>query len=336
MPVGLFRRQFFCIVTGFSLLFPASAAAFPDAPFFTRHLSPVSQLFGIPPAEGGRLSGKGDLDVRLLANAANSYSGGSGAGESLSFVGESSRYELALRYGLARGVELGIDLPWITHQPGYLNDLIGDFHDLFGLSSEMRKTVEDDEIHYVYRRGGVTRFSVTEETDGPGDISMYLAVSLLRNTIDRALALRAGVKLPTGDPNRLTGSGGTEYSLRLTGTDAASLARWRITWVGGAGIVIPVGGDILPEMQRDVIGTGFLGAAWRPLSWLALKAQIDFHSPLYDDSGIRELASWSQQVAAGFTFSLPSRVYWDLAVTENVFEETSPDVVLHSVLRRTF
>ncbi|MFA5517296.1 MAG: DUF3187 family protein [Desulfuromonadales bacterium] len=338
-------NYFFSLRTGFLpvwlliclLAVPEAGWTFQDRPFFTRHLSPISNLFGLPGAEGGRLTAAEALDARLVLNVANSFVHGSTERDAQYLAGETTRYELVLRYGLPWGGEGGIDLPLVHHHDGYFDDFIDEFHDFFKISSNGRNGRQDGGIQYIFTRDGKTRFSVDGETAGMGDVALFYALPLVDADSDqRALALRMGIKLPTGDSDRLLGSGSTDFSLRLTGTDRQALENLRLTLFGGVGVLLMTDGDILPELQRNIVGAGFLGTSWNPLSWLSCKLQIDIHSPLFSGSEIRELSSWSQQIVAGFTFALPQDVFCDFAITENFIEETSPDVVLHLALRRTF
>ena len=335
---GLFWRTLpgLLLLSAISLV-PARAADPLRDPFYVRHQGPLVQIFGLPPAEGGQLTAAGTSDLRLVVDVANSFSGGSNARERLSLVGETTRTLLVLRRGLAERWEVGLDLPYVAHHAGHFNDLIDGFHDLTGLASDDRQHA-DDVLNYSYSRSGGEAIAVTEADSGWGDVVLTLAYQLLAESAERprSLALRFGLKLPTGDSDALLGSGSTDLSLRLTGSDRASLAPWNVSLFGALGVLGLTSGEVLADQQRHWAGFGNAGLAWTPLEWLALKLQFDAHSPLYEDSDLRELSAWATQLTGGVSCRLPGRFFFDFGIAENVFTETSPDVGFHWGVRKEF
>jgi hypothetical protein len=149
----------------------------------------------------------------------------------------------------------------------------------------------------------------------------------------QALALRASLKLPTGDEDHLLGSGSTDLALWLSGSQTfrgESLALF-----GAAGALLMSDGDVLADQQRHAAAFGTLGGGWRPLPRLALKAQVDGHTSCYNDSVLRELSD-SLQLAFGGTLGLTETLTLDIAISEDVAVNTAPDIVFHLALRQTF
>ncbi len=305
--------------------------------FYSRHQSPIVQIFGIPAAEDGALVPPGATDIRLVADASSSFSGGSDRDERLGLDGETYRFALVVRRGW-NGFELGLDIPYVAHEDGRLDGFINDFHEWTGLTSNLRKRVSQNRLNYFYAKDGDTELAVREPTSGLGDLSLAAGFPLFRDRIgaDRALAVRLGLKLPTGDPDRLLGSGSTDLSIRLAVHDPQTFRRARLTLLGQMGVLGIWNSEVLEEQVRPlaVFGTG--GFGWQPFSWLALKAQIDWHSPLFSDSDLRELGDWAPQAVFGGTFFLPGEVSLDWALGENIIVETAPDVAFHLNLGKRF
>lgn len=308
-------------------------------PFHTRDQGPFSQVFGLPPTEGGKLVPAGRLDGRLVLDIANSDSGEwlPPPQETLELDGETLRLTLALRYGLANRMEIGLDIPYVYHDDGVLDGFIDTFHDISGLplaSNPIRK----DRLVYYYVRDGVKEVDIRESTSGAGDLLLSFGYQLAGEEPEarRAIAVRAGLKLPTGDAGKLRGSGGTDFSLRLAATDAATLSGRNITLYGEAGALWMGKGEVLTKQQRSFAGFGAAGLGWSPLSWLALKAQVEAHTAFYRDSVTDVLASPVFQVVGGSTFALPWDTTIDVGISENIFKETSPDVTFHFALRKRF
>lgn len=335
------RSALLPIVTLFSLSLPCGVVAsgggadLSTDPFYTRHLNPWVQVYGLPAAEGGRIVPRGRTDVRLVAEAANESRDHFRGDETLVIDGETYRGTLALRYGMSSRWEVGADVPVVGHAGGVFDEFIREWHDFFGLPEGNREDVEDDRLIYHYAREDV-RTDLRDDTAGLGDVFLSGAFSLTGTDAPRQAAIRAGIKLPTGDSDRLLGSGSTDLSLRLTATDAATLAQWDVTLFGGAGIVRLGNGDVLDDLRRRWVGMGNFGFAWEALDWLTVKVQTDAHTSVFRDSSFEPIDSWALQIVGGFSFDLPGEWAVDTAVSENIIAETAPDVALHLGVRKRF
>jgi len=306
-------------------------------PFYTRDQGPFSQIFGVPPAEGGKIVPAGRLDIRLVFDLANSDSGDWFPRETLELDGETHRYTVALRYGLTDRMEIGLDIPYIVFSEGILDGFIDDFHKAMGISTA-QKSAGKNRLVFSYARNGVTEIDFREPTSGFGDILLSVAIPLYRgeSASARSAAVRAALKLPTGDPDTLKGSGGADFSLRIAANDGSTLSAWGITLYATGGVLFLGKGEVLKEQQRDFAGFGTVGFGWSPLDWLALKLQLDLHSAFYRDSDVVVLKSDVCQLTGGFSFALPWKTTLDVGVSETITEETSPDVALHVTVRTRF
>lgn len=312
-----------------------AASGRPLEPFYTRNLAPIVQIFGLPATEGGVLAESGKLSVRLVAEVASHYTKDTSAGERVLFDGETSRVTTSLRYGLNDNWEIGIDVPLVSHDGGVLDAFIEGWHDFFGLPQGDRDKATRGQLHYFYgREGEPPALDYSGSGGGIGDIAFSLGYRLagLPSDSGRSLALRTGIKLPTGNSNRLRGSGGTDVHLRLAGTDAQTLKDWNLTLFASAGVLWLEQGDVLSAQQRRWVGFGSAGFGWAPLSWLDLKIQLDGHSSFYRNSRLAQIDSPSLQLSLGGTLHLTERVRLDLAVVEDIIVATAPDVVFHSAL----
>jgi hypothetical protein len=306
-------------------------------PFYTRDQGPFSQVFGVPPAEGGKLVPAGRLDLRVVFDLANSDSGSWLPRETLELDGETYRYTVALRYGLPNRMEIGLDIPYIAFSEGILDGFIDDFHKTVGISTA-QKTAGKNRLVFSYARNGVTEIDVRERTSGFGDILLSVALPLHRGECAsaRSVAVRAALKLPTGDPYTLKGSGAVDFSLRVAANDGATLSAWNITLYGAGGLLFLGKGKVLKDQQRDFAGFGTVGFGWSPLGWLALKLQLDLHGAFYRDSDAVVLTSDVVELTGGFSFALPRGTTLDVGLTETITAETSPDVAFHVAVRTQF
>jgi hypothetical protein len=307
------------------------------APFYTRNQSPLVQIFGIPAAEEGALSSRGETDLRLALDIANVFTRRRTEEATLHLDGEIYRTTLALRHGVAEGWEVGLDIPYVRHEGGVFDSLIDRFHRTTGLPEGGRSRWQSNDLRYVMTVNGVTGFDLSESTSGVGDVRLTVARQVNGGSPgSRPVALRIGLKLPTGEAARFTGSESTDLSLYLAGTDAVSFGHRNLTWYWGVGGVWLSKGEILTDYQRSFVGFGTLGIGWKPLSWSALKLQFDGHTPFYRNLNMVQLDSSSVQVIFGASFSLPWETLLDIGIAEDLVVGSAPDVVFHFALRRGF
>lgn len=313
----------------------AGAGGLPVVPFYTRDQGPFTQGSGFPPPEGGDLTPAGSWETRLVFDISNCDNLENRPGESLRLDGETYRTTLALRYGLLPRMEVGLDIPFIAHSPGFLDGFVDTFHKWTHLGP--RKT-DKYRLDYSYGRDGGSIIDIRNSTSGIGDILLSIGYPLYRTEepSHRAIAIRAGLKLPTGEERALRGSGGVDLSLRLSGTDGATLSRWNLTYYGMAGVLMMGPGDLLEDQRRRSTWFGATGIGWNAISWLALKVQVDMHGTIYRGSDTNVLNLWVLQLVTGGSIALPWESVLDFGLSENVFHETSPDETFHFALRKRF
>lgn len=306
-------------------------------PFYSRNMNPFVQIYGLPAAEGAVLTPFNHLETRLVLDIANNFADGRSQDESVVLRGETYRSVLVMRYGLRNNLEIGIDLPYIAQSRGHFNSFIQDWHKTFGLPNGGRDEAKGDQLLYSYTENGKNPFAVTDPSSGLGDVMLSVAMPVWKGAEQhpRRLALRAGLKLPTGSSSDLLGSGSTDFSLRLCGEDPQTFAAAGISWFGSLGGLFMTKGEVIADRQRQAVAFGTVGFGWQPLSWLALKLQVDGHTAFYD-SGLTELGDPSAQLLMGGTLELPANTKLDIAVSEDIVVNTAPDVVFHFDLRRTF
>lgn len=305
-------------------------------PFHTRNQSPLVQIYGLPVTEGATIVPAHRLDIRLLNDFANNGTFATSSRERILLDGETQRITLLLRYGVPGDIEFGIDVAYVRHSGGIFDGLIDTWHETFGFAEGIRNDVERDQLLYSYVRNGRTKLELDHTTSGLGDIVLAFAVPVYRQHPDaaRVLTLRTNLKLPTGEGDKLTGSGSTDIAVRLTASDEATLARANLALSASAGLLLLSKGDVLEDQQRHVVGFGSIGLSWLPVAWFAPKLQLDWHSPFYDDSHVPQLESWSAQFTIGGTFALPQEFILDIGVVEDAVVETAPDVVFHFGIRK--
>ena len=305
-------------------------------PFLIRNDQPLGRLFGAPAGDDAVPGGMAGTDLRVALDVANtSIEKGRGPDE-LVLDGETWVMRFAARHVWKNGWRVMVGVPVVSHQGGGTDSFIEEYHDAMGLPDGNRKRRPADRLEYRFRRNGELLFSQTDSATGLGDVRLAAAAPLARGADGkRVLDAVAGVELPTGDADRLLGSGSWDFSLGLAACDFATLARWNLELHGGAGVLALTEGDVLADFQEPFAGYGDLAVGWRLANWLVPRAQVDFHSPFFADTGQAPLDDWAVELVCGATVLLPGRFALDLAVAEDVAVNTAPDVVFHVGLKRS-
>ncbi len=307
----------------------------PGEPFQTRNQNPVSRLYGWPTGHGAGAGAEAGVQLRATLDIANSSFDKLGDGHALVLDGETLVGRLSVQRRWSSGWRAALHLPWVAHGGGGLDRFIEEYHDALGLPQGPRKRQPTGVLDYRAVDSTGTRFLLDQSAHGLGDIRLAGAAPLFRNAAGtRAADLTAGLKLPTGDPDRLLGSGGTDVSLGLAASDFATLSRWAVDLHAAAGVLAMETGDILPECQRNMAGYGWFSAGWRMTSWLRPRVQLDWNSPVFSGTGLDPLDGWAVQLILGAAVHLPAGFALDIAVAEDLAVDATPDVVFHFNLNK--
>ncbi|NQX88346.1 MAG: DUF3187 family protein, partial [Halioglobus sp.] len=210
-------------------VFPSAAVM---EPLYVKNLSPVAGLLGFPSQRDAHATGTSRLQLAVHASIANHYVNESSSDEFLNLDGETLRYALDLRYGVAQNWDVQLEVPWVDQSSGDLDRLIDDWHDFWGMSDGGRSNVPRDLLDYRYLTldGG---FELADGTSGIGDITLSTTYAFHRG--ERAAAsIALGYKFGSGDDDKFTGSGADDawVALRFSG---GQLSEVPLIWHGQVG-----------------------------------------------------------------------------------------------------
>jgi hypothetical protein len=295
-------------------------------PFRVRNLSPLVAIFGLPSWLGG--PGGTATELAVTTEIANHYRLSARGSETLILDGETWRMNLAMQRAVGEDWSLGLEVPYVRHSGGALDDLIDGWHSFTGLPDGGRNNRTEDALLYWLEDAGGLRLSVDQRSAGIGDLQL----SAGRAFGDRPLHFRATLKLPTGDERYLAGSGSTDLAVTVlselpkTFRDRPAAFYWGVglLWLGEA--------ELLADRQEEVVYIAVAGVGWRPWPRIGLKVQLDGHTPFYD-SALEEIGQSALQATVGGWWKMSERAVLDLAVNEDLHVSTSPDVVLHVAVR---
>lgn len=308
-------------------------------PFNTFNQSPLVRIYGLPHDTGADIVPAGTFRIGLDQDLSSNYTVSDSPREQITLDGEAYRMAFTARYGVASRWEAGIEIPYIIQGGGFLDSFVIDWHTIFGLPQGGRNSAPKGRLLYSYRKDGVQKLLMDGSDSGIGDISLTGGVSLADvRTVDShdSLALKAVVKLPTGDSSYLRGSGGTDVMLQLCGS-MINYTEWGSLGVyGSVGGLAMSGSDVLRDQHKPLAGVGTLGLGWGPTSWISFKVQLNGTTPLYRDSSLAELENSPVLLVVGGALKFPGDYLLDIGVTEDVAVATAPDVSFHLGLSKRF
>jgi hypothetical protein len=295
--------------------------------FPLRSHNPFLQVYGLPPFATHELVAPDGIDINVAFDIANDMDDADRLGEVLVIDAELRTLNLSIRRRVSERFEIGLDVPYLDFSGGFLDRVIYDFHDLVGLSNSTRDGPND--LFQLYmEKNGVTLFDATKPSSGIGDLQVSAALKLGNAT------LRASVKAPTGDPDKLTGSGAVDLAVGLYAGAATTVFDRRLSCSGFAGVLALGDGDVLPTLQRSAVPYAGLALRWRATARLSLATQVYAQGP-YLDAALDELGGNTFQLAFGGDYRFPAqRLLLRFAIAEDIAAAAAPDFAAHLSLRK--
>lgn len=304
-------------------------------PLYSFNQSPLIQIYGLPALGDSLVLAPDQQEVTLRFQVANNFASHSDGTERVYLDGETHRLTLAWTQGLAGGIEWGFELPYLTHGGGFLDNTIERWHDALGLPQGGRTDVSRNLIEFRYTRNGMDLINVDRPVSGWGDIRLLAAKQIELNEEFglKSLALRASLKLPTGQSSELRGSGSTDLALWVSAETTFLQEDWSL--YGGGGILLMSEGKVLPQQQRQAVSFGTLGMS-KKFGSFAVIGQLDAHSPFYQATLLRPLGKYSVQGLLGVIWEVVPRRFLEFSASEDLVANTSPDVAFNLSLTMPF
>lgn len=317
----------------------ASAADMDITPFSTSNQSPLVQIYGIPHDTGADIVPPGISHLSLNQDLTSNYTVSGNSSEQITLDGEAYRMAFAARYGVAPNWEAGVEIPYYSQAGGFLDGFIINWHNTFKLPQGGRDGALRGRIKYSYSKDGVQKLRMDHAASGIGDIALTGGFSLYdvseSGRHDR-LALKAAVKLPTGDSSKLLGSGSTDITLQICGS-MINYSDWgSLGLYGSAGALAMSRSDVLRDQHNPLAGIGTFGFGWGPSSWISFKIQLNGNTSLYRGSSLYEISKNSVIIIFGGALRFPGEYLMDIGVAEDLLVGTAPDVSFHLGLSKRF
>jgi len=295
--------------------------------FVMRNLAPFAALIGVP----GRWPDSSGTVADISWNAANHSAFESNAGDATFTDGETQAVTARLQFAATDRLRIGIQLPWMRHSGGFLDNTIDKWHELLGLNEGIRPKLEQDQIDYVLMRNDTEVYRFDDSASGIGDLQLGFTGELgsLARHADASYWLRIpwritlNVKLPTGDAAKLTGSGHTDVAVGV-GWRSPDANPGRLSWWLDAGLLFPGDVDIAGLETAAAVYYYDTAVSWRIFRRLDLIAQLAGHAGLYSGN-VPILSDDSLQLALGGLWHITRKTALRLGLYEDLLPESAPD-----------
>ena len=292
-------------------------------PFETRDQNLLNLIHGQPLPSNARLNIKTQSrwsSSLIITNTTNIESNNQ---ESIHLDYESYRFNLSYLYGLSDNWNLKIDVPLIHQSGGIFDSAIENWHEFFGLPRGQRPDIEQNQYAIRYDFQSQSLLNLNEASTSLGDIQIAVARKLIANK-NTSMSLWANIKLPTGDEDKLSGSGATDFSAWLAMNQQLS-KNWALNLNAGAVIL---GSDNYQEIPlSDYALYGHIMLGWLITDSINLKVQLQGHTSYYEKSQLAILGD-TYLLTIGTSIAINNCNQLDFAISEDIKVSSSPDISL--------
>ena len=214
-------------------------------------------------------------------------------------------------------------MPLLHQSGGAFDSAIDRWHEFWGLPRASRPFFEENQYIIQYSDQNQGLIDLNETSTTLGDIQVAAALSLIENS-STAMSLWASIKLPTGNADKLSGSGATDLSAWLALNKRLS-DHWLVNLNVGAVVLGDDDYKNIPLSDHALYGHIMFG--WLLTDSINLKVQLQGHTSYYDDSRLKILGD-TYLLSFGGSIKINQCNQLDLAISEDIRMRASPDVSL--------
>ena len=293
---------------------------FASEPLPALNQSPLAALRALPAQRSAEL--EEGFSLHFAGSISNHFTVQESGSESLLLDGQSNVLSVGVRYRVADTWDAELSIPWRHHTGGFTDNLITEWHKLFGLPNADRDRYPVNDLRYHLSLPDHQR-QLHQPVSGIGDVQIAFNRRWLKFDGGQ-LSVGVGVKLPTGEADKWLGSGATDvYTvMRYSGQQ---LNGWPLYWHGQIGATFAGSSELLGETQKRSLWFAGLAAEWRFSSrWSAL-FQYDAHSALIS-TDLNALSRPAGMASMALRWR-SSKGWWvDAGFSEDAVVEASPDI----------
>lgn len=238
--------------------------------------------------------------------------------------------ELSLRYKkpVFNLFELGIEVPFLSLNSGFMDGFLESYHDTFGFSDYGRSTRPKNEFLYEIRKDGVIIIKGENGRTSIGDIRISAKRMILSN--DPEVSIKLDLDLPTGDASNGYGNGSFDAGLSLL---VNKKLFEKIKSYLNVGIVSP--GDLKGYEKIELKefyygGIGIEAAYWKSISILG---QMSVQTSPFPKTGISTVDRTAALLSIGGRYYL-GKSSFEISFTEDINTAGAPDFTIAFLFKK--
>ncbi len=241
---------------------------------------------------------------------------------------ESAQLDLTVHYQFTETLTGYLTASAISYQGGFLDGMIEEFHDVFGLSSFGRPAASQNDVNVIYDLNAMQLAFFDAPTDG-GLTDPTIGLRYAGTTLPGAwqLTLEAAIKVPVDGRRDFLSTGRTDYGIQ------ASFQRFgqhHAFYVDAAAVKYTGASAPVPQESR-VVPTIILGYERRLTDSTNLNLQAYASESVYTHktTDLDELLERKYQMSLGVRHRI-RKTLLSFAVTENIYNfNNTPDIGFH-------
>ena len=242
---------------------------------------------------------------------------------------EVNRYNLNVRYGIIEKLEASAEIPYLVVSKGYLDDFIPGFERAIGATAVgARQRAEKYQFKYVVQHNYRDVMRLQEPPAGLGDIAVaakYMLIDEMQGL--PRVSVRGALKFPTASKGTYLGTGKFDGGLGLL----LDKSFGRLFFYGNANAVFINKPSFLDEFtMKGYIISGMLGLEYCFTERFSGALQGTLSSTPYPKTGTDPLDNPAGECALGLNYQFTVNSNWHIAVVENMFADSSPDVTFQA------
>ncbi|MDP2600076.1 MAG: DUF3187 family protein [Deltaproteobacteria bacterium] len=226
-------------------------------------------------------------------------------------------------YGLGKGFDVGMEVPLLHMNGGYLDGFIQDYHNAFGFPNGGRDQVPNGIFEYFVRENGRTRYQVGSQDLNIGDITLFMKHQLLHETdVLPALSWRFGFKFPSGDPDKGMGSGNPGFGFGV----AAEKSYKKLHGYLNANYLVDGGNEAIENLMETGSFVFTVAGEWSFSDRISLLLQLDGGTPRLKGTGLEEWDGVPMDFIVGvkgdaFWGKTANPFFWEFGFAEDILAE---------------
>lgn len=315
------------LITIISILFAANVSWAREynglGPISLRNQNPVYLRFLSLTPQRAAVIPEGVIEFRIDSAYSNVYEYGVNGTTNLDLDMEIWRTSPHFLYGIAEDMEIGIEIPLLHFNGGFLDSFIQKFHKAFGFPNGGRGNVPNGQFSYAFTYNGTQVFSYPEASLGLGDISVSFKNQLTGEESDLpAMSWFTEIKFPTGKKSRGFGSGTPDFGLGYLFETS-----WkRIHGYLGSGLYALGGNESIDAYMYSQMFAYSVAGEVAILPSCSFLVELNGSTPLFTKAHIDDWEGTPLDLVVGFRGELQKLIgthdfIWQLAFSEDITSE---------------